>query len=202
MSFFIDLLLFSLVWFSLLWWWRMSLGGDVNSFLGVTINMWWRWMKCCWLLRWLCNTYIYCYCFVWESWQWCWSYDWLSTWLSQRLIARLNGMRLGSTAMRWIRNVTVIVVYYNLSFSFSCPFINKQSHHMFSSCRSYRAWSWPVEKRWGQHSKIFHLVFFQKSTSSIIPNRWKRLLTCGSSGLPMWSILPAGFNPSKLSNTF
>ena len=91
-----------------------------------------------------------------------------------------------------------IVVYHGLSSSF--PLIHKNSHHMFSSWRYYRAWSWPVEKRWGQHYKIFHLVFFflQKNTSFIQPNRLKLLLTWGSSGLPMWSILPAGFHPSSI----
>ena len=44
----------------------------------------------------------------------------------------------------------------------------------------------------------FGIFFLQKNTSFIQPNRLKLLLTWGSSGLPMWSILPAGFHPSSI----
>ena len=61
---------------------------------------------------------------------------WLSTWLYQRLIARLNAMRLGSTVTRWIRNVIswfIVDASWFIMSSSSFPLIHKNSHHMFSS---------------------------------------------------------------------
>ena len=66
---------------------------------------------------------------------------------------------------------------------------------------------WSPDIRWSIRSMDFdkpkvylHLRWscFQKNTSFIQPNRLKLLLTWGSSGLPMWSILPAGFHPSSI----